>query len=172
MHLKNRTSLKNTFFTKIIISIISIPIISCAMGVPEKGYDSLTPPLITNCRQDGNNIIVEFRGYNDEYYFDGYNVYISETSMKREDVASYNAVELVNYASTVPSFPMSPDDYDPNLLREVTLYHYYWKLVDTGEYLKYPFSTGTYYIIICSHHRFAGVNDDGVSNQITFDFVE
>lgn len=142
------------------------------MGVPENGYDYLTPPVITRCDQEGGNIIVEFSGYNDEYYFDGYNVYISETSMKRTDVKRYKAVELVGYASTTPSFPLSPDDYDPVEPRKITLYHYYWYLEDTGEYLKYPFSTGTYYIMLCSHHRLKGVNEDGVSNQVTLDFVE
>ncbi|MBN2039743.1 MAG: hypothetical protein JW864_06860 [Spirochaetes bacterium] len=142
------------------------------MGVPEKGYEYLTPPVITDCWQEGDNIILEFRGYNDEYYFDGYNVYVSETSMKRTDVASYKAVELEGYGSTTPSFPLSPDDYDPDNLREVTLYHYYLYLEDTGEYLKYPFSTGTYYIRMCSHHSVLGVSEDAVSNQKTVEFNE
>jgi len=163
---------KKDSLAKIFICFSIISLISCSMGVPEKGYEYLTPPVILNCWQEGEYIIVQFSGHNDEYYFDGYNAYVSETSMKRTDIKSYKAVEIDGYGSTVPSFPLSPEDYDFDKIREITLYHYYWYVEDTGEYIPFPFSTGTYYIMLCSHHRISGVDEDGVSNQVSLDFVE
>lgn len=166
--IKNAFPLKKGVFY-ISISAVSL-LVSCAMDVPEDGYEYLVPPVITDCRQDGDYIIIEFRGYNDEYYFDGYNVYISDVSMQKSNVTSYKAVELKGYGSAVPSLPLSPDDYNPAKLREVTAYHYYIYSSDNAEYDKYSFETGTYYIRLASHHRLVGVDEDSVSNQVTVDF--
>lgn len=155
----------------IILCVYSSFTISCAMDVPEKGYEYLAPPYIISCEQEGNNIIVEFRGYNDEYYFDGYNFYVSTTSMSRSLITSYKPVQVDEYASSTPSYPLSPDDYDPENVRRATLYHYYWHVEDTGEYIQFPFSAGTtYYIYMCSHHRLGYLFEEGVSNQQQVEF--
>ncbi len=162
--------IKGVFY--ILLLAVSL-LLSCAMDVPEDGYDYLAPPVITSCRQDGDYIIIEFRGYNDEYYFDGYNVYVSDVSMQRSHITSYKPVELKGYGSTTPSFPLSPEDYDPDKLREVTTYHYYIYSSDNAAYDKYSFESGTtYYIRLCSHHRLAGVDEDSVSNQFEINFVK
>ncbi len=149
---------------------ILVSFYSCALDIPEEGFDNLAPPVITGMSRDGNNIILQFQGNNDEYYFDGYNVYVSTTYMQRVSVSSYKPVQVLGYGSATPSFPLSPEDNNPTLTRRMTLYQYYLYQSDTGDYAPMPFSSGTYYIMLCSHHRLLGVNEDGVSNQeqITF----
>lgn len=155
------------YFTLPLVSISGIS--SCALDIPDKAYEYLAPPVITALYQDPDDmekIIVEFTGYNDEYYFDGYNVYISTTSMNRNNIQSYKPVQVDgdNYASAVPSFPMSPDDYNPDITRTISLYHYW--VVNEGNYEPYPFASGTaYYVLLCSHHRYNGVVPESVSNQ-------
>ena len=78
------------------------------VDVPEKGYEYLAPPVITNHYRNGNKIIIEFIGYNDEYYFDGYNVYVSDSSLNRNAVANYKPVQVEDYPSSTPSFPIPP----------------------------------------------------------------
>jgi hypothetical protein len=159
---------KKTFIT--ICTAVTILSLSCAMDIPEKGYDYLAPPLITDIYQDGDNIIVKYIGYNDEYYFDGYNVYVAPISLNRSLINTYKPVEVdeSGYASSEPSYPLSPDDFDPSKTRTLTLYHYY---VQSGsEFVKFPFSTGTYYVLLCSHHRLGYVLPESVSNQMSLDF--
>lgn len=167
-----RSSLIHLFIPACIIALISLPITfgGCAMDVPEKGYDYLTPPLITDIYQDGDYIIVEFIGYNEEYYFDGYNVYVEAISLNRDQINSYKPVQVTEsgYASADPSYPLSPDDYDPTLIRRITLYHYY--IQNEGRYEKSPFSEGAYFVLLCSHHRLGYLYPEAVSNQVSVDF--
>jgi hypothetical protein len=145
----------------IIIALYS----TCAVDIPENSSEYLVAPVITSCERSGNKIIIKFTGYNNEYYFDGYNVYVSDSSLNSAYVAQYKPVQVEGYPSSEPSFPLSPDDYDPGKTRTVTLYQYYW--ASDGEYVPYPFSPDTaYYIFICSHHRQGYVLPEGVSNQI------
>ena len=170
MH-RNTKSKSNIVKTlKIFFTLFFSIIISCAMDISDNSYDYLAPPVITDAWQDGDNIIVEFIGYNDEYYFDGYNVYISTSNMSRDSVSSYKPVQIEGYTSSEPSYPVNPEDYDPEKVRTVTLYHYYWYVSDIKEYIPFPFSDGTYYIFLCSHHRFDNVLPEGVSNIITIEF--
>lgn len=156
--------------TIITIAAVAILSLSCAMDVPEKGYDYLAPPLITNIYQDGDYIIVEYVGYNDEYYFDGYNVYVAPTSLNRSLINTYKPVEVAEsgFASAEPSYPLSPDDFDPLKTRTLTLFHYYEQIEDL--YAQNPFSPGTYYVLLCSHHRLGYVLPESVSNQMSLDF--
>ncbi len=144
----------------------------CAMDVPENGYEYLAPPVIHSCEQSGNKIEVTFRGYNNEYYFDGYNVYVSSGSMNRDSVASYKSVQIEDCASCMPSFPLSPDEYNhdnPGEPRSIILYHYYLEI--DGEYVPFQFEGNTtYYIFLCSHHRVVDVLPEGVSNQVSITF--
>lgn len=162
------TKRKKTIIT--ICTAVTILSSSCAMDVPEKGYDYLAPPLITNIYQDGDNIIVEYIGYNDEYYFDGYNVYVAPISLNRSLINTYKPVQVEEsgYASCEPSYPLSPDDFDPLKTRTLTLYHYYVQIED--RYEPNPFSPGTYYVLLCSHHRLGYVLPESVSNQMSVDF--
>lgn len=138
----------------------------CAIDVPEEASEYLAPPVISSCERSGKKIIIKFSGYNDEYYFDGYNVYVSNSSLNRELVAAYRPVQIEGYPSAEPSFPVNPEDYDPVKTREIVLYQYYW--LSDGEYIPYPFSDeDTYYIFLCSHHRLGSVLPGGVSNQVT-----
>lgn len=137
----------------------------CAMDIPENSSEYLLAPVITSCERAGDKIIINFIGYNNEYYFDGYNVYVSDHSLNSEGVATLKPVQIEGYPSAVPSFPLSLDDYDPEKTRTITLYQYYW--VSDGEYVPYPFSSDTtYYIFLCSHHRQGKVLPEGVSNQV------
>ncbi len=149
--------------------------INCAMDIPEKSYDYLAPPLITSCRLDNKNIIINFIGYNNEYYFDGYNAYVSDSSMNRNYITSYKAVQIEGFPSAVPSYPLSPDDYDPDKERTLTLYQFSRKIEEgnTVEYVLFPFETdSTYYIFLCAHHRDNIVLEEGVSNQKVFSFSD
>ncbi|MDY6932846.1 MAG: hypothetical protein SVZ03_01325 [Spirochaetota bacterium] len=163
-------TLKNMIF---ILFLLSHLFHSCAMDAPEKGYDYLAPPVITNAFQsqmDNKKIVVEFRGYNNEYYFDGYNIYISTSNMNRNNIRSYKYVQVDGYTSAEPSFPLSPEEYDPDLTREAILYHYYRDVEDMGD-IPFPFEEGTtYYILLCSHHRFGEIFPEGVSNQVSVEF--
>jgi hypothetical protein len=155
--------------TTMCIAVIILSL-GCAMDVPEKGYDYLTPPFITGIYQDGDHIVVTYIGYNDEYYFDGYNVYVSPTSLNKSLIESYKPVQVAEtgYASSEPSYPLSPDDFDPSQTRTLTLDRYY---VQNGDqYEQYPFSSGTYYVLLCSHHRLGFVLPESVSNQVSIDF--
>jgi hypothetical protein len=165
MNRKIKTTILRRYCISILI-ILTISLGSCSLDLPENGSDYLAPPVIIDCSQDGDTIIVQFQGSNNEYYFDGYDVFVSTTYMQRASVGSYRRVQISGYASTIPSFPLSPDDYDPSLTRSMTLYQYNQYQIDTGEFSTIPFSNGTYYIMICSHHRYLGVNENGVSNQV------
>lgn len=158
------------YIEHLLLMFISLAGISaCSMDIPEKAYEYLAPPVITALYQDTadrEKIIVDFIGYNDEYYFDGYNVYVSTTSMNRNNIAKYKPVQIAGegFASSVPSFPLSPDDYDPGITRRIYLYHYW--IDNEGTYEPYPFTSGTaYYILLCSHHRYNSVVPESVSNQ-------
>ena len=161
---------KNRAFLTAVNIVILLSLSGCAMDVPEKGYDYLTPPLITDIYQEGDNIIVKFIGYNDEYYFDGYNVYVSTTSLNRDLINTYKPVQVAEsgYASSEPSYPLNPDDFDPTKTRTVTLYHYYVQC--EGKYEPCPFSEGTYYVLLCSHHRLDYIMPESVSNQVSIIF--
>jgi hypothetical protein len=140
---------------------------SCALDVPEDAFDYLAPPVIT-CRLSGvsgdTDIYVDFTGKNNEYYFDGYNVYVSDTDMHMltASVASFKPVQVdePGYASATPSYPLEPS----GSLRSGTIkLNEYWR---TDDLYPYPFVSGTpYYIILCSHHKLLGVRQDGCSNQ-------
>lgn len=149
-----------------VIILLIIVISDCAVDIPENSGDYLVAPVITSCERQGDKIIIHFKGYNDEYYFDGYNVYVSDSSLNSEYVSKYKAVQIEDYPSSVPSFPLSPDEYNPEKTRTITLYQYYW--LSDGEYIPYPFSPETtYYIFLCSHHKQGYVLPDGVSNQVS-----
>jgi hypothetical protein len=158
----------------IILLFISITVAfnSCSLDLPEEGLDYLVPPVINSCYQDGENIIVQFTGDNSEYYFDGYDVFVSETNLYKASVGSYRRVQVLGHASATPSFPLSPEDNNPALTRSITLYQYNQYQIDTGEYSPIPFSSGMYYIMLCSHHRFLGVNEDGASDQVEVNFAK
>lgn len=143
-----------------------VMISSCAMGVPEKGYDYLAPPMIIDIQQEKKNIIIHFQGYNNEYYFDGYNIYISTTRINEQQISSLQPIKIKEsgYSSCIPSYPLSPNDYNPDNVRSATLYHYY--VESEGGPVPYPFSDGPYFILLCSHHRLDGVLPEGVSNQM------
>ena len=142
----------------------------CAIDIPAKSSEYLVAPVITSCERVGDKIIINFIGYNNEYYFDGYNVYVSDSSLNSEGVAKLKPVQIEGYPSAEPSFPLSPDDYDPEKIRTITLYEYYLVMTDgtNVEFIPYPFSSGTtYYIFLCSHHRLGYVLPEGVSNMVS-----
>ena len=146
----------------------------CAMDVPPRGYDYLTPPIITSLEQrtvqDGSDTILEievrFIGYNNEYYFDGYNVYVSPNSMNRDLIESYRPVPIGEhgYSMATPSYPLGPDDYDPKVERRMTLRYY--AMANDDVYTLYAFGPYTYYVMLCSHHREGLVYPESVSNQV------
>ncbi|MCU0821476.1 MAG: hypothetical protein MUC95_03255 [Spirochaetes bacterium] len=139
---------------------------ACAIDIPANSSEYLVAPVITNCERQGDKIIIKFSGYNNEYYFDGYNVYVSDSSLNSEYVSRLKPVQIEGYPSAEPSYPLSPEDYDPEKTRTITLYQYYW--LSDGEYVPYPFSPDTtYYIFLCSHHRQGYVLPEGVSNQVS-----
>ncbi len=155
----------------LLCSAIAILPLACSVDIPENSSEYLVAPVITSFVRQGDRIIIDFIGFNQEYYFDGYNVYVSDSSLNAEYVAKYKAVQVEGYASSEPSFPLGPEDYDPAKTRNITIYQYYW--ASDGEYIPYPLSTETtYYIFLCSHHRQGTVLPDGVSNQVVAEGIE
>lgn len=154
---------------KYIFPVILIILHSCATDIPEDAFDYLAPPVIS-CRLvpgDNDHIYVDFTGSNNEYYFDGYNVYVSETQMLRTSVGSYKHVQVdePGFASATPSYPLSPDPPQSGTIR----LNQYW----CPDYPDTPCTFAdnvTYWIMLCSHHRYSGVNEDGVSNQVSITF--
>ncbi|MFH0977361.1 MAG: hypothetical protein V1874_16400 [Spirochaetota bacterium] len=147
---------------------------SCAFDVPEDAFDYLVPPVIVSLEQkagDTEHIYINFRGYNKEYYFQGYNVYVSDKPLLRTHIYEYKAVEVdePDCASAVPSYPLSPDDYNPALLRTIKV-RQYW--CSDNSALPCTFVNGTtYYVLMCSYHQLLHVTVDAASNDnlsITF----
>ncbi len=170
----NHSRLSSSYKILIYITLIFLPLntINCAMDIPEKSYDYLAPPLITSCTWYNENIIINFIGYNNEYYFDGYNAYVSDNRMYITSITSYKAVQVEGLPSAVPSYPLSPDDFNPGKERTLTLYQFAREIEDNN-YVLFPFETdSTYYIFLCAHHRDGDsyLHEEGVSNQKVFSF--
>ena len=151
------------YFLIFILIITIIPFVNCSTEIPEDAFDYLAPPFIISATQNGEFIDVHFQGTNNEYYFDGYNAYVSITTMLRPTVPALKAVQVKDCGSCIPSRPLPSGTYNMT----IKLYHYY-----NTEGDPMPFSTGTYYIRLASHHRLLGVNEDGVSNEKTINFVK
>jgi hypothetical protein len=145
---------------------------SCALDVPEDAFDYLAPPVIT-CGLSGvsgdTDIYVNFTGKNNEYYFDGYNVYVSETKMLPVSVASYNAVYVDEpyHSGTIPSYPLEPS---VSIRTGTIKLREFWINNELGN--PSAFVPGnTYWIMLGSYnHLTKTVMYDGVSNQVSIIF--
>jgi hypothetical protein len=149
---------KPLFYTLFIIFLLT----SCALDIPEDAFDYLAPPTITGVTKDNEHIYVTFAGFNNEYYFQGYNVYVSDTKMLRASVASYTPVQvdMSGYASAIPSYPLHPTGSQSGT---ITL---------DQDSNKNPFGNATYYIMLGSYHQYFKVREDGVSNQVLITFTK
>jgi hypothetical protein len=141
---------------------------SCALDIPEDAFDYLAPPIIS-CYQvpgDTEHIYVTFVGYNKEYYFQGYNVYVSDTQMLRASVASYTPVQvdMPGYASAIPSYPLPPTGSQTGTI----ILDQYW----CADGSKCPFDNATYWIMLGSYHQILKVMEAGVSNQVSINFTK
>jgi len=160
---------RNLIKIKSVVFILSLIYHGCSTEIPDKAYDYLAPPLITSYECINDKIKIDFIGYNDEYYFDGYNVYVSDSSLAKTYVTSYKPVQVEDFPSAEPSFPLSPEDYDPEKTRTLYLYQFFRKI--EGEYVPFTFEDGVAYnIFLCSHHRQGTVYEEGVSNQVSVVF--
>ncbi len=160
---------RHPFFSLLFIFFLWL---SCAVDVPENATDYLAPPVITNVYQnagDTERIYVDFYGSNNEYYFEGYNVYVLDQEMLRASVASYTPVQvdLPGYASAIPSYPMQPSDSQTGTITIIL-----------NQYLRsdgniYPFENNVrYWIMLGSYHKYLKVREHGVSNQVSILFTK
>jgi hypothetical protein len=140
-------------------------LLSCALDIPEDAFDYLNPPSIS-CYQlpgDTEHIYINYTGYNKEYYFDGYNVYVSDTQMLRSSIGTYSPIPVT--AEIPPTYPLPPTGAQSGTI-----------IVDrfrSTDGDTYPFVNNVkYWIMLCSHHRQLGVNEYGVSNQISITFTK
>jgi hypothetical protein len=144
---------------------------SCALDIPEDAFEYLAPPAIT-CRLSGvsgdPDIYIDFTGKNNEYYFDGYNVYVSDTAMLSASVTTYNRVYVdePGYYEALPSYPLKPSGSQSGTIKV----REYW--VDNDLNNMNSFEPGTrYYIMLCSYHHLSPyVRQDGCSNQVSIIF--
>jgi hypothetical protein len=135
---------------------------SCAADIPEDATDYLNPPVITGVTQNGEHIYVTFTGYNNEYYFQGYNVYVYDTKMLSASVSSYThaQVDMPGYASATPSYPLYPTGPQSGTL----------KLNQDSN--TNSFQNATYWIMMGSYHQYLKVKEEAVSNQVSINFIK
>ncbi len=100
----------------------SILLYSCGIDVPEIETKLKTPLGLTTLSTPSNTIILEWWGYNDEEYFSGYVIFISQNYDEIADITKppSQKPKLLNENNTVPTISLSPATY-PRLIRvEIT----------------------------------------------------
>jgi len=137
---------------KKIISLLTFLIFSCGIENPESAVE-FGAPLGLQSWLSNSSIYISFYGFNNETYFEGYNVYISDNPA---DLVSFDKlgrkVLKDENSSNKPSIEMTPFSDAPRQFFFEIRTTYYYTLINSQSVLNENLSPGTtYYITVRSY---------------------
>lgn len=142
-----------------LLPLVSLLFYSCGNNIPFLEVAQLKRPVgITLEAQSGLNYKLTYYVQNQEEVFDGYNIYVSRSTIP--DSTNVSGSPLV-IDGTVPTIKLSPADFDLQNSKSITMTTYDgFRAFESGV---------TYFFRISAHSRTGGVSE--LSNEVSAESI-